>query len=217
MKRCSSSASASSRMKRCSFSASASFPTQQRKQKDLPCQCQNQQSVDSKNQRRRQSKKYHDMTNDEIVNLCKPHQRPKARRVVDALRKYLIQVSESQGFNFDVYPGHFHGVTSVMPVEYSRYCPSVHDTFHGDPKCIAQLVIDRYNLKNEETKYKVEYIEKMHLSGGGVCRAFTYYLTFCARDVKNETEAVTMKTFQASVMMNRRKIYQIFTFRLKPN
>lgn len=41
-------------------------------------------------------KKLCDMTKDEIVNLCFVYERPRARLVVDKLRNYLIQVSQSK-------------------------------------------------------------------------------------------------------------------------
>lgn len=49
-----------------------------------------------KSSSRKYKKNYCDMTKDEIVNLCFFLDRPSARLVADDLRKYLIQVSESE-------------------------------------------------------------------------------------------------------------------------
>ncbi|KAL6510637.1 hypothetical protein OROHE_021257 [Orobanche hederae] len=138
--------------------------------------------------KRSRRKNYSDMTNDELVNLCHLLDRPRARRVVHDLRKYILQILESEGFDIDVFPGYFNGLTTIIPAKYSKFCSMVND----DPEWLAESVINVYNLDNAETKYKVESVEQMNVYTDACC---TYYITFCARDVNKANG--DLKTFQA--------------------
>ncbi|KAL6502221.1 hypothetical protein OROHE_024814 [Orobanche hederae] len=107
----------------------------------------------------------------------------------DKLRKYLKQVYESEGFDFDEFPGFILGISSIMP--------PIGSAFEKDYKVyedLAKSAIELYNDQNG-TKFKVEKVEKVNLS---VSNYAIYYMTFTAYDlnVVGHDHAAAHKIFQ---------------------
>ncbi|KAL6508208.1 hypothetical protein OROHE_021750 [Orobanche hederae] len=148
---------------------------------------------------RNRDREYIEPTDEELFEdfyLEGPDGEAKKKKLIEdifpTLRIYLRQLYTSGGYDINVFPGYFMGLTPIAPVEFHR---KMNDGFAESTEVyqnLAELAAKAFNKKNHGTAYEDVKFVKVNLSPSNYV---IYYLTFTA----SNTTSGTRETFQTKI------------------